>query len=161
AGPRPFGPPGLLGSGLIIGGGDSTVRGLVINSFTGPGITLASDGNHVEGNYIGTNFSGTAVTDILGSPLGNFEGVLVLGYDNTIGGTTPAARNVISGNVSPNGAGVHILVGYAGNKVQGNFIGTDVYGTTALGNTIGVCINGYDNLVGGEKPEESNLISGN
>ena len=52
---------------------------------------------------------------------------------NTIGGTTAAARNVISGNQ----VGVY-LVSDSGNVVEGNFIGTDTTGTVAIGNgTIG------------------------
>ena len=54
--------------------------------------------------------------------------------------------------------------GTTGNRVQGNYIGTDAGGTAALPNAKdGVVIaNGAsDNLVGGETPGERNLISGN
>ncbi len=49
--------------------------------------------NLIEGNLIGTDKSGTA-------ELGNSnEGVLIEGaFGNTVGGTTSAARNVISAN---------------------------------------------------------------
>ena len=47
----------------------------------------------------------------------------------TVGGETPAARNVISGN---SGAGV--AVGGSRTIIQGNFIGTDSAGTAALAN---------------------------
>ena len=49
--------------------------------------------NVVQGNFIGTDVSGTA-------KLGNNEaGVEIIDVpNNTIGGTTPAARNIISGN---------------------------------------------------------------
>jgi len=51
---------------------------------------------------------------------------------NTIGGATPAARNVISGNVFE---GVGILgAGSDNNFVADNFIGTDKTGTVPLGN---------------------------
>ena len=46
----------------------------------------------------------------------------------TLGGTTAAVRNLISGN---NGIGVKIR---GIDVVQGNFIGTDVTGTLPLGN---------------------------
>ena len=52
--------------------------------------------------------------------------------NNTIGGTAAGARNVISGNGSD---GVVFIDGSAtGNLVAGNYIGTDVTGTMALGN---------------------------
>ncbi len=142
--------------GLLIRAGNSTVRGLVINRFSA-GIRLeANGGNVVEGNLIGTDVTGTF-------PLGNaFYGVdiHVDGSNNTIGGTTAAARNIISAN----GTGVRITgAGSTGNLVQGNFIGTDITGTEALGNGFGVDIPGdaSNNLVGGTTSEARNIISGN
>ena len=66
---------------------------------------------------------------------------------NTIGGTVAEARNVISAN---GGDGVVIFGDdAAGNKVQGNFIGTGANGTTALGNDDGVVISsGSDSTIG-------------
>ncbi len=81
--------------------------------------------------------------------------------DCLIGGTTPAARNLISGNGS---AGVLILGTGSGNAIQGNYIGTDATGTIALGNeTNGVTIsrNASAPLIGGTTPGAGNLISGN
>ena len=49
---------------------------------------------------------------------------------NTIGGTTAAARNLISGNLHEG-----VLIGFAGtanNVVEGNFIGTDITGKAVL-----------------------------
>ena len=52
----------------------------------------SGSGNTVEGNYIGTDVTGTV-------DLGNHRGVYLSGTtDNTIGGTEVGARNVISGN---------------------------------------------------------------
>jgi len=115
-------------SGLNIDAGNSTVRGLVINRFGDVGIHLQEKrGNIIEGNYIGTDVTGTMNR-------GNFQGGLRIwdAPNNTIGGTTPEARNVISGN---NGYAVGILLpGATANKVQGNYIGTDATGTADLGN---------------------------
>ncbi len=117
-------------SGLNIDhAGNSTVRGLVINRFGDVGIHIQDQGgNIIEGNYIGTDVTGTMNR-------GNFQGGVRIwnAPNNTIGGTTPEARNVISGN---NGYAVGILLlGATANKVQGNFIGTDVTGTADLGNS--------------------------
>ncbi len=46
--------------GLTITAGGSTVRGLVVNRFAGNGIRLESTDNHLEGNLIGTDATGTA-----------------------------------------------------------------------------------------------------
>src|SRR5262249_46528035 len=60
-------------------------------------------------------------------------------------GMTAGARNVISGNET----GISIGSG-GGNVVQGNYVGTDVSGTLALGNdAYGVYVSGANNAVGG------------
>jgi hypothetical protein len=47
--------------GLIISGGGSTVRGLIISNFAGNGITLSGlGGNTIEANWIGVDSTGTA-----------------------------------------------------------------------------------------------------
>jgi len=115
----------------------------------------ASTGNLVQGNYIGTNLSGTA-------DLGNITaGVLMNASGNTIGGTTStpgtAAGNVISGN---NAQGVNI--GSGSNLVQGNIIGLDASGITDLGNTLdGVIVASAGNTIGGATADLRNIISGN
>lgn len=154
--------------GLNITGGGSTVRGLVINRFNLSGIRLASaGGNLIACNHIGTNPAGT--TD-----LGNlFHGVSVESVpNNTIGGTTPGARNVISGN---NNLGIAVHGGGAtGNIVQGNLIGTNAAGTGDLGNTLSGIYTGTgaafappvagtatNTTIGGTASGAGNLISGN
>jgi titin len=112
--------------------------------------------NVVQGNLIGTDVNGTAA---LGNTL---SGVQVLhSIGNTIGGTTAAARNVISGNVQN---GVHLLnSGTTGTLVQGNFIGTDINGTADLGNVgDGVLVqSSASNTIGGTAVGSTNVISGN
>ncbi len=83
---------------LIITAGGSTVRGLVINNFNGNGATTAITlqtlgGNKVEGCFLGLNAAGTA-----GATNRDFGVDIENSPNNTIGGATPAARNVISGN---------------------------------------------------------------
>ncbi|MCP3878215.1 MAG: DUF4347 domain-containing protein, partial [Sulfitobacter sp.] len=151
---------GAVVNGLTLadGSGGSTVRGLVINQFGNNGIVVYSDGNTIEGNYIGTDISGSV-------DLGNtkFGIELTTGAENnTIGGTTAAQRNVISGNDSH---GV-ILWGSTttGNVVQGNYIGVNAAGTAALGNDDGIRVSGgaNANIIGGDQAAgEGNVISGN
>ena len=120
---------GLAAHGLRIFGGNSIVRGLAINRFGGNGILVdAAGGNVIEGNHIGTNPAGT-----LAQP-NSSGGILVQSANNRIGGLTPAARNVISGNA---GTGIVLANSTAtGNVVQGNYIGVNVTGTAAVPNTL-------------------------
>ncbi|HEY0100412.1 MAG TPA: Calx-beta domain-containing protein, partial [Pyrinomonadaceae bacterium] len=139
---------------LQITAGNSVVRGLVINGFSDGGINLqTAGGNLVEGNYIGTNAAGTSSTNSRGN------GISVSSSDNLIGGTTPAARNVISATDSH---GISIFNATTNNTVQGNYIGTNAAGTAELSNThSGVFISAPNNTIGGTVAGARNVISGN
>jgi hypothetical protein len=119
---------GAGADGLVLSGGGSIVRGLIVNRFQGAGIIIPSPGgNLVDGNFIGTDRTGSAAA-------ANGQGVRILFSDsNLIGGTTPAARNVIAGNT---GVGVDVLGGGAGvlNTVNGNYVGVTKTGLAALPN---------------------------
>ncbi|MEP7285347.1 MAG: hypothetical protein ABI947_06235 [Chloroflexota bacterium] len=145
----------LVGAkGLVISAGNSVLRGLAINRFYGGAIQLKTNGgNIIQGNYIGTNAAGTATFAGYGNGL-----TLDIGATgNQIGGTTAAARNVISGN----DVGLLILTG--NNTVQGNYIGTNATGTAALPNaSVGLWISSAaNNTIGGTASGAGNVISGN
>jgi hypothetical protein len=140
--------------GVDVEGADETIGGMtagarnVMSGNQGEGVVLLSGGNLVQGNYVGTDVTGTAAVP-------NSDGVSLAADGNTVGGTTAGAGNVIAGNRS---AGVRIQG--ADNLVQGNRIGTDPSGTAALGNTLGVSIDsGSDNTIGGTTAGASNLIA--
>ena len=144
-------------TGLCIYAGGSTVRGLVINQWEGDGIIIGSGGgNVIEGNYIGTDHTGTI-------DQGNACIGLSLAFSshNRIGGTSSEARNIISGN------GEHGIClcceESTDNLIEGNFLGTDATGTTAIPNASeGVCIvHAVHNTIGGTDPQARNLISAN
>jgi hypothetical protein len=140
----------VYGSGNRIGGTTASQRNVISGNDVGVEIYYGSN-NVVLGNYIGTDFTGTA-------SLGNGLGLDIGGSNNLIGGTTPAERNIISGN---NGYQAGITIGGTGIRVEGNFIGTDVTGTHALGNFEGVIVaGGSNNQIGGTEPGAGNLISG-
>ncbi|MEW6128691.1 MAG: C25 family cysteine peptidase [Acidobacteriota bacterium] len=147
---------GAGANGLHITAGNSTMQGLVINRFSLHGILLETNGSNViQCNYIGTDVNGSA-------DLGNADsGVFINNApNNTIGGITNAARNVIAGNdfrnLYINGAAA------INNLVQGNYIGTNAAGAGALGGNYGVWISAASmNTVGGAVAGARNLISGN
>ena len=146
---------GASASGLFINAttGGSTIKGLVINRFHASGIILFTDGNLVQGNFIGTTPNGnTAQANVFGVDVGS--------ANNTIGGTSLSARNLISGNTT---FGIAFLNSSNNNQVQGNYIGTNVFGDTAIPNGDGVLLsvgpNG--NVIGGTAAGAGNLISGN
>lgn len=149
---------GLNANGFVVQGGNTTIRGFAINRFNGNGVFIDTLGNNVvEGNYIGLDLNG--LVD-LGN---NQDGVLVRGVaGNRVGGTTTAARNVISGNTSD---GVQIdTAGATTNLVQGCFLGTNASGTSAVPNSgSGVNIVGgaVNNTVGGSVGSALNVLSGN
>ncbi len=141
--------------GLSIIGSNNTIRGLVINRFALNGISLETDAavNVVEGCYIGTDVAGSVA-------LGNGNAGVMVGQapNNIIGGTTAAARNVISGNIE----GVTIFdVPATGNRVLGNYIGINAAGDDAIPNGVGVLLLAPGNTVGGTDPGAGNVISGN
>lgn len=147
----------VFSAGLLIGGGNSTVRGLVINRFNNRGIALLLAGNNtVQGNYIGTDVTGTIDLGNGASGVDIFAG----SANNIIGGTAAGERNLISGNGRH---GVEITT--SGNLVQGNYIGTKASGTEPLGNSgDGANISNSpntNNTIGGTSAAARNIISGN
>jgi hypothetical protein len=142
--------------GIHINSSNCTVRGLVINNFTGSGIgigisTSTVTGTVIRGNFIGTDSSGT-------QNLGNTAGVrITFSNTNTIGGTAPADRNVISGNY----IGIDVATIASGTTIQGNFIGTTANGKEALGNrSNGVLSGGIGgDTIGGAASGARNVIS--
>ncbi len=146
--------PPITGLEFAAGSDGSMVQGLVLDGFDLAAIDIAAHSVTVTGNMIGTDPSGTMA-------VGNGNGVEIEGAGNTIGGTTTADRNIISANTND---GVLITgAGTTGNVVSGNYIGTDLTGTVALGNlSAGVDITGAaDNTIGGTAPGTGNVISGN
>ena len=144
-------------AGVYVTGRNVVIRGLAINHFAGDGMQIhgyAQNNIKIEGNFIGTDPSGT-------QDLGNGGYGVEFGYGSglTVGGKTPAARNLISGNQDDG----LMIYDTTGNTVSGNLIGTKSDGTSALGNTgNGVTlIRASNNLIGGGTPASANTIAFN
>ena len=143
-----------IGSGSNAGGRN------VISGNMNQGIVMTdanTNSNKVQGNIIGLNAAGTAAIP------NQFEGIAIFGTasSNTIGGTTAASPNIISGNI---GSGISISgTGTKLNKVQHNLIGTNLTGTAAFPNNVGIGIFGgaTSNTIGGSTASTGNVISGN
>ena len=120
---------GGLGNGFSLNTSNSTIKGFIITSWgQSRGIMITGDANTIQTNDIGF-WPGNP------SLLPNGDGIGIFGSQNTIGGTTAADRNVISGNTSD---GIQISNGCcvvnASNVITGNYIGTNAAGTGPLGN---------------------------
>jgi len=154
---------GILVAALAFGAGSngSVIRGLVINRCPSTAIQIAYSttvGALIEGNFLGTDPTG-----MVASP-NSFDILLDVGVANvTIGGTTPASRNLLSGSGAGIGVGNAFDNGGTGHLIQGNLIGTDATGTAALPNGIGISFHGGVSgcTIGGNTPAARNVISGN
>jgi hypothetical protein len=139
-------------TGNTIGGTTASARN-VISGNTNSGVSITSGSNTVEGNYIGTNKTGSAAL------ANGADGVTISGGSgNVVGGTVAGAGNVISGNtqngVNINGAST------SANQVSGNYIGTGASGNVALGNATGITISGSaSNIIGGTTAAARNVIA--
>ncbi|KAA3620078.1 MAG: T9SS C-terminal target domain-containing protein [Calditrichaeota bacterium] len=160
---NPFGPEIELDgsevddSGFQLNHINHVIRGFIINGFAGNGIFInASSHNLVQGNYIGTDATGTVAVP-------NSNGI-TMNYGakyNLIGGDTPENRNIISGNTNH---GIFLVdAGTDSNSVRGNYIGCDRTGEAIVGNVMSGIYLDYEtsgNIIGGAGDGEGNVISG-
>ena len=140
------------GTGTIIGG-TSAGEGNVSSGNDYYGLGAGGQDTSVLGNRFGTNAAGTAAV------ANSSGGMYVSGVNVTVGGTTAAARNVLSGN---SGRGIIVDDPADGVYVYGNYIGLDASGSGTLGNqTGGVGIYATNVAIGGTVAGSGNVISGN
>lgn len=106
---------GTTGLQFDNGSDGSTVRGLSITGFSSEGILVrpGADGITIQGNFLGMDAPNG------GAANPNLDGI-ALDARATVGGTSAAHRNLISGNDS---AGIYVASG-DGALIQGNLIGT-------------------------------------
>jgi len=140
----------VVGSTSPNGSGRNVISGNII------GVSMqdaASQSNTVEGNYIGTDATGTEARP-------NGTGILIsVANKNTIGGQSTGSGNVVSGNT---GVGIDVQgVTVSGNKIYGNLVGTTAAGTAPLPNASGIRLRNCTaaNHVG--TSGGGNVISGN
>jgi len=152
--------------GNTIGGTARAYRNIISGSKlavslpTSNGIELVagSNDNTIQGNYIGTDRTGTVA-------IANFGNGIIIkdGSSNTIGGSLPGAGNLISGNEE---AGIAIVSDSEQseflNTIQQNLIGTDCTGLNRISNRVGILIVDVSfTFIGGNAPSMRNVVSGN
>ena len=144
---------------VTTGGGNNTIGGAtpaarnIISGNRGRAVVFFNSfptGNRAQGNFVGTDISGTL-------PLPNFSGIAGIASQTTVGGVVAGAGNLISADSF--GLGVDLRGDRS--QIQGNLIGTDVTGMKAMGNGIGVSLLGSDSLIGGAEAGARNVIAGN
>ena len=146
---------------LFAAADDVTIRGLVVNRCTDKAV--ATTGAHsdfvLEGCFIGTNAAGTQAL----APFGG--GVNPRSQTNArIGGTTPAARNLVSGDslfAEPIAFGLGQTEPVSNSLVAGNLVGTDITGLHRLSQNGVISINtggGANNVVGGTTAAARNVF---
>lgn len=151
---------GPITHGLQINSANVVIHGLVINQFQGSGIVVAASEVVIASNYIGVDATGTVARANTGDGIEIVDGSNIL-----IGGDSPAARNVISGNLK------HAIVindfqdTISHVTITSNYVGVNSFGNAAIPNgSIGedsaaVRIDGEFIRVGA--PGAGNVISGN
>src|ERR1700736_5165658 len=152
--------PGTV-PGMLMYAANCTVKGLSFQRFPWVGLACLypdAHNNTIRGCWFGLDYSGTA------SAPNQYQGIQISSgaNSNTIGGSTTADRNVISGN---NQYGIWISdANTTGNVIQGNYIGTKSDGLAAVPNAFsGVIVtrSSHDNSIGGASSGARNVISGN
>jgi hypothetical protein len=134
---------------VSIGGTSPFERNLISGHGDAGVVTNVAAFLSIRGNLIGTDAAGDAgvASDVFGDGLR-----LDVAASVTVGGTDPAARNVVSGIL---GAGIVVSNADASGAITGNLIGTDVTGTHAIGNADGISVESASPAITG------NVISGN
>ena len=138
---------------MTINSTSTTLKGLSITGGDSgdPLLLLGGLGNHtVEGCFIGVAPSG------FGSASAD-TGIEIQSGNNLIGGSTPAAQNVI-GNADDH----NVLVASAGTDIEGNLIGVRPDGVSSAGTSArGIVVSGgLNNRIGGSTPAQRNVVSG-
>lgn len=133
------------GEGNVISGNQTTIFGSALQFLNG------GQDSVVQGNIIGLDATGLAAVPNLAN------GILIEQTDNLrIGGTTPGARNIITGNV-----GIALAVASSDNiLIEGNYFGVDANGGGNLIGGPGILLEGNSTAqIGGAALNAGNVIA--
>lgn len=169
-GPRALGNPTSI-NGIMITSPNNRIQGLSFSRLK-RSIWLSgmnANNNVLAGNFVGTNAAGQPWYDQITNveKLGGDPGAFGIWFSNgasynRVGGSSPAERNVVSGNAN-DGIGMR-NEGTSHNVIIGNLIGLAPSGTVRLvnwGDGLDFNYGASSNRIGGLGPGERNVISGN
>lgn len=141
----------FFADGLKVGGTGANEGNLISGNGAYGMFLWFADNSELFGNKVGIDITGT-------TSLPNSQGIYVWHCRGaTIGGATAAHRNLVSGNTNQ---GLYLSSGGSSN-IYGNYVGTDITGTLAIPNSVGIHISVDSTNIGGIIPGQGNLISGN
>lgn len=145
------GTPGLIEVGIGVLASGCVIRGLRVVNCAGPAIDVREGaGTIVEANWVGLDAAGTAAAP-------NISGVNMSGGPgHLLGGTSVAARNVISGSMQSGAGG-----SARDSRIEGNYVGLNATGTGPVPNGTGISVSGPNSVVGGTAAGSRNVASGN
>jgi hypothetical protein len=127
--------------------------------FAGTGVMTIRPLSELPRIFDTVTIDGTTELGYAGTPLIELDNSQTPGYWN---GLTVWADNCTIRGLVIHSFNYGIWVNYGtGNRIVGNYVGTDVSGTQARANTIGVKVEAANNSVGGTGPGDGNLVSGN
>lgn len=139
--------------GVLIGGVNTGEMNVFSGNYNAGVSPYRSTDMTVQGNYFGLGYDGsTMIPNDTGFNCGDCSNVL-------IGGTTPAARNIFSGNTN---SGLNSDDNNTNMTVYGNYMGTDKTGMLPRPNKVGVALYDSTNItIGGAGSQYRNVIAGN
>jgi len=143
---------GNTADGLTINNASrNTALGNVFSGNKQSGVYLmgTATGNNLQGNLIGTDAIGVTAA------ANTYAGITIArATNNIVGGTDPAARNIIAGNKAD---GIFMTTNSTANVVAGNWIGLNAAGAVLSNAYNGVTIDcAFGNAI-----ESQNVIAGN
>jgi CSLREA domain-containing protein len=151
-----------------IGGLLPAERNLMSGMFSAIVFQSGSDGIRIQGNLIGTTASGVSAVGNTNDAISSAAPI----RNARIGGDIAAARNVIAASsFAALRLSSQSLTDFSGTLIEGNYIGTDVSGTRALGNGLNpsspsqvqpsILVGGVSCAlsIGGLAPGQANLIA--
>ena len=135
-----------------------TIGGTTGNLISGNfiGISGTGSGAVISRNIIGPDKTGKAM---LPDNQPGAYGIFLNANGTTIGGTN--AGNIVSGIGTAASPGIGIELAGDTDVIQGNYVGTNGPGTSALPNAIGMNLHLTNGTVGGTAKGSGNVVSGN
>jgi hypothetical protein len=142
----------LAADSTVIGGASAAAGNVIAGMTRGIEVNTGATRTLIRGNYVGIDVTGTTAIGIGSDGISLRAG----SSGTTVGGSQAGEGNVIAGAADPG-----IRIEASENTIQGNRIGTDASGTSALPNDYeGIYLEeASDNLIGGTTQGAGNTVA--